>query len=118
MQRTRYFASAVGVVLALGASFGTVAETVSVDGNVGSVAIQYGDLELDSGLAIERLYARIAAAAERACGDYDGRNLRERNGWRVCYEAALAGAVARVPHAALAERHRLARERRGAAPVG
>ncbi len=81
------------------------------------------DLELGNGVAIERLYARLAAAAERVCGNYDGRNLRERNAWQACYEAALADAIARVPHPALAERHRSQRERRAAeaatrAPVG
>lgn len=122
MQRTRYLAPVVGTLLALGASFGSVAAAEPVDGNVRSTAVQYGDLELGNGLAIERLYARLAAAAERVCGDHDGRSLRERSDWQACYEAALADAVARVPNAALAERHRSEREGRGieatGAPVG
>ena len=119
MRRTGYLTSVIGGLAALGASFGGFAEAPSLAGTR-SVAIEYGDHELGSGLAIERLYARISAAAKRVCGEYDGRNLRERNNWQACYEAALADAVARVPHAALAERHRSARERRGAdgAPVG
>jgi UrcA family protein len=121
MQRTRFLAPVVGTLIALGAGFGGLAAAEPV-GNARSIAIEYGDLELGSGLAIERLYARISAAAERVCGDFDGRNLRERNDWQACYEAALADAVARVPHAALAERHRSERERRGiearGAPVG
>ena len=113
MQRTHYLVPVVGTLLALGASFGGVAAAEPVDGNARSTAVQYGELELGTGLAVERLYARISAAAERVCGDYDGRSLRERNAWQACYEAALADAIARVPHAALAERHRSERERRG-----
>ena len=60
MQRTRYLASVVGTLLALGASFGGVAAAEPVDGNARSIAVQYGDLELGNGLAIERLYARLA----------------------------------------------------------
>ena len=71
MQRTRYLTSVVGTLLALGASFGGVAAAEPVEGDTRSVAIQYGDLELGNRLAIDRLYARIAAAAERACGTYD-----------------------------------------------
>ena len=113
MQRTRYLAPVIGTLLALGATFGSAAAAGPVDGNARSTAVQYGDLELGNGLAIERLYARISAAAERVCGDYDGRNLRERNDWQACYEAALEAALARVPNARLAERHRSERERRG-----
>jgi len=113
MQRTRFLTSVVGALLALGASSGGVAAAEPVEGNARSVAIQYGDLELGNRLAINRLYARIAAAAERACGTYDARDLRARNDWLACYDAALAEAVARVPQAALAERHRSGRDRRG-----
>jgi UrcA family protein len=120
MQRTRYLASLLGTVLALGTSFGSAAENVSVEGNTRSIAVEYGDLELDSGVAIERLYARLSAAAERVCGVFDDRSLRERSDWQACYAAALAEAVGRVPYAALAERHRSALQRRSAegAPVG
>jgi UrcA family protein len=115
MQRRHYLALVLGTALALGASFGSVAAAESVQGNVRSAAVEYGDLELGNGVALDRLYARLAAAAERVCGDYDARNLRARADWHACYDAALADAVARVPHTALTERHRLERERRGPA---
>ena len=121
MQRTRYLTSVVGTLLVLGASFGGLAAAEPVEGNARGIAVQYGDLELRNGLAVERLYARLTAAAERVCGYYDARDLRARNDWRVCYEAALAEAVARIPHTALAERHRADRGRREPtrqAPVG
>jgi UrcA family protein len=114
MQRTHYLASVVGTLLALGASFGSAVAAESVAGNVHSITVEYGDLELGNRLAVDELYARIAAAAERACGANDSRNLRVRAAWRACYAAAVADAVDRVQVPALAERHRSDRER----PVG
>ena len=84
MQRTRYLAPVVGTLLAFGASFGSVAAADPSTEMPVARRSEYGDLELGNGLAIERLYARIGAAAERVCGDYDGRNLRERNEWQAC----------------------------------
>jgi UrcA family protein len=122
MQLTRHFAWAVAAVLALGATFASAADAVSAKPGSRSVEVRYGDLDLGNRVAIDRLYARIAAAAERACGNFDARNLRARNDWRACYDAALADAVARAPHPAVAERHRSLQERRasqhGRAPVG
>lgn len=112
MQPTRYLGPVVAALLALGANFGGAVAAEPAAANARSVAIEYGDLELGNGLAVDKLYARIAAAAERACGDYEPRDLRARAGWRACYEAAVADALARVPpHAALAERHRSRRAR-------
>ena len=88
MQRTHYLASVVGTLLALGTSFGSAAAAESVAGNARSITVEYGDLELGNGLAVDKLYARISAAAGRACGDYDSRSLRARSAWRACYDAA------------------------------
>ena len=122
MRLTRHLAPAVGMVLALGATFASAADALSVEGIARSVEVRYGDLELDNRLAIDQLYARIAAAAERVCGDYDARDLRARGDWRACYEAALSDAVSRAPHPAVAERHRSEQERGAAVanrtPVG
>ena len=114
MQRTRYLAPIVGALLAIGSSFGSAVAAESVAGNVHSVTIEYGDLQLRSGLDMDKLHARITAAARRACGDYDTRSLRARSAWRACYDAAVAGALDQVQLTALAERHRSDRER----PVG
>lgn len=121
MQFKHHLGPMVAAVLALGTTFGSAGATEAVAGNARSAAIEYGDLELGNGLAVDKLYARIAAAAEQVCGDYDGRDLRARGDWRACYEAAIADAVARVPHTALAERHRSKRARSDvtkSAPVG
>jgi UrcA family protein len=113
MQRSHHLARVVGMLLALGATSagGVAAEPVAE--NARSVAVPYGDLDLGNRLAAQRLYARIAAAAERACGDYDQRDLRARADWLACYEAALEDAISRVPNAALAETYRWGRQRRG-----
>ena len=121
MQPTRYLGPMVAAVLALGATPGGAGATEALAANARSAAIEYGDLELGNGLAVDKLYARIAAAAEQVCGDYDARDLRARADWRACYEAAVADAVARVPHTALAERHRSKRARSAlttSVPVG
>src|SRR5687768_1282582 len=113
MQRTHYLAPVVGALFALGTSFGSAAAAEPAAASH-SVTIEYGDLELGNGLAVDKLHARIAAAAKRACGDYDSRNLRARAAWLTCYDAAVADALDRVQVPALAERPPSVRER----PVG
>ena len=105
MQRTTFLAPVVGALLALGTSFGSALASEPVAAQSRSVTIEYRDLELGNGLAVDKLYARIAAAAERACGDYDAHNLRARADWRACYDAAMADALDRVQLTALAEQH-------------
>ena len=114
MQRTHYLSAVVGALLALGTSFGSALAAESVTANTHSVTVEYGDLELDNGLAVDKLHARINAAARRACGYYDSRSLRAGAAWRACYEAAVADARERLRLSTLAERQRSDRER----PVG
>jgi len=114
MQRTHYLAPLAGALLALGTSFGSAVAAEPGAGNTHSITIEYGDLELANGLAVDALYARITAAARSACGYYDSRSLRARAAWRTCYDAAVADALERLQLTALAERHRPDRER----PVG
>ena len=120
MQTTRHLGFVAAALLALGATFAAGAsEGVATSSR--SAAVEYGDLALDQGLAVDALYARIAAAAKQVCGYYDARDLRARADWRACYDAAVADALARVPHAALAERLRSKRARSDATtrvPVG
>jgi len=112
MQRTHYLAPVVGTLLALGMSFGGA--VAAEPANAYSVTVEYGDLELDNGRAVDKLYARITAAARRACGYYDSRSLRARSAWLACYDAAVANALDRLQLPALAEGQRSERER----PVG
>ncbi|HVJ29547.1 MAG TPA: UrcA family protein [Gammaproteobacteria bacterium] len=114
MQRTQFLAPVVGTLLALGTSFGGAVAAEPAAADARSVTIEYGDLELGNGLAVDKLHARIAAAAERACGDYDARNLRARAAWLACYDVAVADALDRAQLPALAERNLSGRKR----PVG
>ena len=104
MQRTHYLAPLVGTLLALGATFGGAVAAEPAAANARSVTIEYGDLELGNGLGVDKLHARIAAAAERACGQYEARDLRARAAWHACYDATVADALDRVQLTVLAER--------------
>src|SRR5262245_58782784 len=107
MQRTTFLAPVVGALLALGTSFGSAVAAEPAAAGARTVPrsrpIEYGDLERGNGVALDRLYARIAAAAERACGEKDQRNLRARADWHACYNAAMADAIGRVQLTASAE---------------
>ena len=104
MQRTHYLAPVVGLLLALGTSLGGAVASEPVASNARSITIEYGDLELGNGLGVDKLHARIAAAAARACGQYDSRDLRARATWHACYDAAVADAFDRVQLTVPAER--------------
>jgi len=98
MQRTTFLAPIVGALLALG-TFGSAVAAESVAGArhvTHSVTVEYGDLDRGNGVALDKLYSRIEAAARRACGSYEPRDLRLRADWRACYDAAVADAVGRV----------------------
>jgi UrcA family protein len=104
MQRTHYLAPVLGTLLALGMTFGGATAAEPAAANARSITIEYGDLELGNGLGVDKLHARIAAAAERACGQYDSRDLRARTTWQACYAAAVADAFDRMQLTVLAER--------------
>jgi UrcA family protein len=67
-----------------------------------AVAISYAQLDLGNANAVDTLYRQLANAAERACGAYEARNLRERNAWRECREAAFSAGVAKLVEARIA----------------
>jgi UrcA family protein len=59
--------------------------------------VQYSDLDLKSIAGNKVLYARLAAAAERACGyDLHSRDLQRRMQYRACYDSALNRAVDKI----------------------
>jgi UrcA family protein len=62
-----------------------------------SVVVKYSDLDLDSAAGTRALFARLSAAAERACGNApDARALQRKAQFRACYESALSRAVDKV----------------------
>jgi len=62
-----------------------------------SVVVKYSDLDLNGVAGNKVLYARLSAAAERACGkDQHSRDLQRRMHYRACYDSALNRAVDKV----------------------
>jgi UrcA family protein len=82
-----------------------------------SVAVSYGHLDLSDTRAINALYRQLASAAERACGSYDGRDLRERSDWRRCRDEAVSEAISRLVEMRIAALNHQ-RNSRATAPAG
>jgi UrcA family protein len=103
------FARLTGVgVLALGttivqASFVNVAFAGEP---AGQVKVRLGDFDLNKSADVARLYNRIHAAAEAACGadSLTGTRLLS-NGQRTCIEETVGTAVAQVHNAQLSAYH-------------
>jgi UrcA family protein len=61
------------------------------------VIVRYADLNLASAEGTQALYARLAAAASRACGGQPGiHQLREQQDYRACYQKTLEKAVRKI----------------------
>ena len=99
LHTTLIAAAAILSLAPLGAQADAPSATPSVTQRV---AISYGQLDLGDPAAVDTLYRQLANAAERACGAYDGRNLRERNAWRTCRETAFSAGVAQLAEARIA----------------
>ena len=96
--------SGLALIAALG-TFSTLtppAEASPSAATARSVVVSYRHTDLGSAGAVEALYRQFAVAAERACGSYEPRNLREREDWRRCHEGAVNGAIARFIEARIA----------------
>lgn len=78
------------------------------DGNVArrSVAVHYQDLNVNSDVGAQRLYARLKSAARRACGEHPDRDLAAISDYNRCRADALSAAVADVGSRALTALHR------------
>jgi UrcA family protein len=88
-------AAAIAIALAGAVTISTAAraETGTV---THSLAVSYAHLDLGNSAAVETLFKQLAKTAERACGPYERRDLRQRHDWRECRDAAFGAAVARV----------------------
>jgi UrcA family protein len=87
-------------------SFGSDAQAAEQSAVVPSVTVRYADLNLNTAEGVEALYARLRAAARKACGPQPSRALVERIDWRTCYTAALEAAVSNVKSEQLSALHR------------
>lgn len=102
---------AVAGASGLAAHAGEVASARHAD-----VVVRYADLDLNSSEGAKTLYARLSAAAERACGNESGaRDLGARLQYQACVERALEKAVGKVGNAGVQAVHAV---RKGPAAVG
>jgi UrcA family protein len=97
------------VVAALGAAvigFGAVpAQAAQREAWVASVAVPYGDLDLDSRAGVQALYKRLRGAAQRVCDYPAGPSLADILAYRRCFNEALTDAVRNVNSEALSSLH-------------
>jgi UrcA family protein len=78
-----------------------------------SVAVDYADLDLNSAAGNKVLYARLSAAAERACGNAPKvQGLQRQLQYRACYDSALDKAVEKVGSRELQALHATGASRR------
>jgi UrcA family protein len=67
--------------------------------------VNYADLNLASQSGVATLYKRLARAADRVCGEHEGRSLREHAAFRECREASLNRAVQQIDHPGVVALH-------------
>jgi UrcA family protein len=98
MQKTRTLVT----MLALAATAGFAATAQAGDvapatGHYDDVVVSYSDLDLNSAAGNKALYARLASAAERACGNAPATGDLERKAqYRSCVQSTLNRAVDKV----------------------
>jgi UrcA family protein len=68
---------------------------------VPTTTVKYGDLNLANAQGVERLYVRIAGAAQQVCRGLDGRSMEEKVQFSICTTQSIARAVAAVDQPAL-----------------
>lgn len=85
----------------------SLAGTPDASLNQRSLTVRYSDLSLDRPADVARLYHRIGVAADSVCGprEITGSHL-ELPSYRVCFDAAVANAVAAVASPALSAYYR------------
>ncbi|MBK6349457.1 MAG: UrcA family protein [Proteobacteria bacterium] len=97
-QRTRMLVTMIACAATAGfATTAQAGDSARTKPHYHSVVVQYSDLDLNGVAGNEVLYARLSAAAERACGnDPHARDLQRRMQYRACYDSALSRAVDKV----------------------
>jgi UrcA family protein len=97
-QQSRMFATMIAVLATAGtASMAQAGDTAQPRERHSDVVVQYADLNLNSAAGNKALYARLSAAAERACGnEASARDLKRKAQYRACYDKALNGAVDKI----------------------
>jgi UrcA family protein len=72
-------------------------DTAKSSARYDDVVVQYSDLDLNSAAGNKVLYARLSAAAQRACGNEpNARELQRQAQYRACFDKALNRAVDKI----------------------
>jgi UrcA family protein len=100
MHATTLHTRILGIVLALAGTTG-LALSAHAGAPAGAahtaVVVRYADLNLTSPEGAKALYARLDAAAEKACGGEPGaQDFSRQATYRACYERAMNKAVEKV----------------------
>jgi UrcA family protein len=84
---------------------GLATASTRTTGEVNSVVVKYGDLNLNSQAGIARLHKRISNAAKSVCNELDTRILGLRGAYEECVADAIDNGVAAVDNANLSQFH-------------
>ena len=102
----RYAPAVAAFGVLMGGSFGATAETVERAVELPNVTVRYGDLNLNTAVGVETLYARLRAASRQVCSVGDARGLAQAMDAKDCYRQVLAAAVDGVKSPPLSALHR------------
>ena len=96
--QSRMFATMIAVLATAGtASMAQAGDTAKPGARYDDVVVQYADLDLNSAAGNKVLYARLSAAAERACGNEpSARDLKRHAQYRACFDTTLNRAVDKI----------------------
>jgi UrcA family protein len=85
------------ILSALATGFATICAAADTT-DVPQVVVKFGDLSLSSPQGANKLYSRIAAAAQEVCKSFavDDRDLGARSRLNACLHQAIADAVTKV----------------------
>jgi UrcA family protein len=97
-QKTRMLVTMIALAATAGiATTAQAGDAARASPHYDSVVVKYSDLDLNGVAGNKVLYARLSAAAERACGkEPDSRDLQRRMQYRACYDSALNRAVDKI----------------------
>lgn len=73
--------------------------------------VKYDDLDINTDSGAKALYSRLRTAARRVCTSFEGKELRQKEQWKSCFNDSLARAVVNVNQERLTALHRSRAER-------
>jgi UrcA family protein len=104
-----FLAAVVIGQLAVGHAF--AGERAATSDGLPRVAVQYGDLNVDSDAGRRALTSRLTRAARSVCPDADARDLRTRSAGQSCIRKSVADALSIVGEQRLAQANKQASQR-------